>query len=573
MPHISYPARCALILSILASAAGHIPASLAMQSDWVMQTVNAPVDIRPGSKNKTLVIAIVDDGVRITHQDLAEFIWRNPKEQAGNYIDDDGNGYVDDINGWDVSDGNNLVTPPPERLEQYSHGTRLAGLVAQVARRAYGDAAPDFVRIMPVKGMSDDAEKPYIKEGFAGIRYAIDAGADIILCAWGVNQISRHETMILAEAEDRGILIVASAGNFPQELEQYPAAYPSVIAVTAVDSEGRLTKISSFGQFVDIAAPGLDIHTSSAGSDSAYETTEGTSFAAAITAAAAALVGVENPGYSATQISACLVDSVDLFEGLPENLSGKTGAGKLNIGAAIECKLLRQPAKSEYALSTTKGILRLKTTGDDNAAWMIEPPGKFKGIRFRPSAGEKFSGKGTLRFYSEKAPGAIPIAKLQLDVFPESIYVPGSVAYVTLDADDKPVSGLLEYEFETINFSTMYCNGTEQLTVEGTIDDGSGPNDYSPASDCKWLITAPEGQVIHFRFVEFDTEDKTDFIYFFSGAGTQEDIMARFSGPGIPPELTTWRNQVLVWFVTDRQNQAKGWKAEVSFKSSDDSSY
>ena len=204
---------------------------------------------------------------------------------------------------------------------------------------------------------------------------------------------------------------------------------------------------------------------------------------------------------------------------------------------------------------------------------MIEPPGKFKGIRFRPSAGEKFSGKGTLRFYSEKAPGAIPIAKLQLDVFPESIYVPGSIAYVTLDADDKPVSGLLEYEFETINFSTMYCNGTEQLTVEGTIDDGSGPNDYSPASDCKWLITAPEGQVIHFRFVEFDTEDKTDFIYFFSGAGTQEDIMARFSGPGIPPELTTWRNQVLVWFVTDRQNQAKGWKAEVSFKSPDDSSY
>jgi subtilisin family serine protease len=100
MPHTSYLARCALTLSILAFAVGHVPAALAMQNDWVMQAINAPVDIRPGRKNKPLVVAIVDDGVRITHQDLAEFIWRNPVEQAGNYIDDDDNGYVDDINGW-----------------------------------------------------------------------------------------------------------------------------------------------------------------------------------------------------------------------------------------------------------------------------------------------------------------------------------------------------------------------------------------------------------------------------------------------------------------------------------------
>jgi len=568
-------ARFALTLGVLTSAVGYIPATLAMQSDWVMQAVNAPAGIRPGEKNKTLVVAIVDDGVRITHQDLKGFIWHNSLELPGNYIDDDGNGYVDDINGWDVSDGNNEVTPPPKRLEQFSHGTRLAGLVAQIARRAYGDAAPDYVRIMPVKSMSDDADKLYIKEGFAGIRYAIDAGADIILCAWGINQISRSEARILAEAEDRGILIVAAAGNFPQELDQYPAAYRSVIAVTALDREDRLTNKASFGQFVDIAAPGLDIHTSDASSDSAYATTEGTSFAAAITTAAAALVGVQNPGYSAAQISACLIDSVDIFDQVPEKMSGKTGAGKLNIGAAINCDLLRQPVQAESVLSASKGYLQLNAAGDDEMAWFIRPPGQFKGIRFRSTAAGQLSGKATLSFYSEKSPGATPIAKLQLDMFPESVYVPGSATYVTLESDagDKDVSGLLAYEFETIDFSTMYCNGTEQLKVEGTINDGSGPNNYSPASDCKWLITAPQGQVIHFRFIEFDTEDKTDFIYFFNGAGTHEDIMARFSGPGIPPVLTTWRNQVLVWFVTDRQNQAKGWKAEVSFKTPVNSDY
>jgi len=85
-------------------------------------------------------------------------------------------------------------------------------------------------------------------------------------------------------------------------------------------------------------------------------------------------------------------------------------------------------------------------------------------------------------------------------------------------------------------------------------------------SDCKWLITAPKGKVIYIKFVEFDTEVRTDWVYFFNGKGTHEKIMAVYSGPRIPPELTTWSNQVLVWFVTDGKNQRKGWKAEYHFQ-------
>ena len=77
---------------------------------------------------------------------------------------------------------------------------------------------------------------------------------------------------------------------------------------------------------------------------------------------------------------------------------------------------------------------------------------------------------------------------------------------------------------------------------------------------------APEGMVVKIRFTEFDTEAKTDLVYFFNGSGTHEDIMAIFSGPDIPPELITWSNQVLVWFVTDSQNQHGGWKAEIQFQ-------
>jgi hypothetical protein len=151
---------------------------------------------------------------------------------------------------------------------------------------------------------------------------------------------------------------------------------------------------------------------------------------------------------------------------------------------------------------------------------------------------------------------------------PDTLFVAGGSARVALQPEADAPAGpvLLEYEVETIDFSKRYCSGTQRVDAEGVIEDGSGLNDYAPASDCKWLITAPPGQVVHFRFLEFDTEAYTDHIYFFNGAGTHEDIMAGFSGPDIPPELTTWGNQVLMWFVTNREIEGKGWKAEVTFR-------
>ena len=123
----------------------------------------------------------------------------------------------------------------------------------------------------------------------------------------------------------------------------------------------------------------------------------------------------------------------------------------------------------------------------------------------------------------------------------------------------------MDYRAEPIDFTRLYCSGTTRLDTEGAIDDGSGTNEYAFHSDCKWLITAPQGKVIIIRFSEFDTQAKVDKLYFFDGAGTHEDIMAIFSGPDIPPELTTWHNQVLVWFVSDAEDQGQGWRAEYRF--------
>ena len=87
--------------------------------NWFIKDVHTPISIKPVLKKKKIVIAVVDDGVRITHHDLQKFIWENPKEIANNKIDDDGNGYIDDINGWDVADNNNTVIPPGYRLKDF----------------------------------------------------------------------------------------------------------------------------------------------------------------------------------------------------------------------------------------------------------------------------------------------------------------------------------------------------------------------------------------------------------------------------------------------------------------------
>ena len=242
------------------------------------------------------------------------------------------------------------------------------------------------------------AERPYVREGFSGIRYAIDAGADIIVAAWGVNQLTHEQAGILRDAAERGVLIVASSGNIPQELEQYPAAYRPVLAVAALDPQGREAEFTGYGQFVDIAGPGTGIVSADVLSDTAYKTLEGTSYATAIAGAAAALVRAEHPAMTALQVEACLKSAADALDRVPLELAGKLGAGRLNIGAAIDCALLRQAPQPAQRLTAPKGFLHLRTASDQGAEWVIEPPGEFKGIRFWPSVTGVDAGRGGLQF-------------------------------------------------------------------------------------------------------------------------------------------------------------------------------
>ncbi len=539
------------------------------EQNWFLANIHTPANIKPSPGKKKVIIAIVDDGVRTTHQDLQKYIWTNPKEIPDNNIDDDGNGYVDDLHGWDVADNDNTVTPPQDRLKDFYHGTHLAGIITQIARSAYGDAALDFIRIMPVKSLLDRADQTYLKDGYKGIEYAIKAGADIIVCAWGVGHVTAEEKRMLEDAEKKGILVIAAAGNFPEEKDQFPAALESVLAVAALDKENNKIEKSNYGPFIDLTAPGLDIASTSVLSDTGYEKRDGTSFSAAIVAGAAAVVMLQHPSYNLQKVKVCLKSSADTIDVTDMQYSAKLGAGKLNVQSAVECSLFDQATPKENTLHNPQGYLYLNKPKGQLVSWSIKPQGVFKGIRFHLISENKKSGQGTVKFYSgDTADAAKLVAAYALFALPDSIYIAGTAAYVTYESKKagSKLDLLLEYKAEPINFSRLYCRDTLYLAVEGPIEDGSGPDEYSPKTDCKWLITAPEGKVIHIKFTEFDTEAKTDLLYFFNGTGTHEKIMAVFSGPNIPPEITTWQNKVLIWFVTNGRNQGKGWKAEYHFK-------
>mgnify|MGYP002277449971 FL=1 len=530
---------------------------------FLMQ-IRAPAGLTPPETGSPVVVAVVDDALDVDDPELREFLWTNDKEVPDNRIDDDGNGKVDDVCGWDVADDDGDVRQAEGREAEMKHGTNLARIISRTARHAYGKEAPNRIRILPVKTLEDGFTQPYLKSGYKGIRYAADLGADIILTAWGEVESSSRDLRILEAASARGSLIVAAAGNHYGERRQYPAAQESALAVAAVDSNWARLRQSSYGEFVDLVAPGTG------GVEAEWKPVEGSSMAAAVVAGAIAVLKSQNPMETRLETLVRLLNTalpVEAWQGGELFMSGKLGAGFPNLAAALQYPIGDQPPSSNNLLEKHQGYLVRNRPAPGLVLWKIRPSGEFSGIWLKPKRLAGSSGESRLQVFKESPGEGRPILDVALSDWREPLFIPSVQAFVLLntDAASADYEWIAEFRTMPIDQSTLYCSGTRNITDEGILEDGSGEADYSPQSDCKWLITAPEGKVIQVEFLEFDTEPNTDWVYFFNGAGTHERIMAVFSGPEIPPELTSWTNQMLVWFVTNDRDQGRGWKASIRF--------
>ena len=280
----------------------------------------------------TVVVAVIDTGVRYTHEDLAANMWTNPGEIPGNGIDDDNNGYIDDIYGIDAR---NRDSDP---MDDNRHGTHCAGTVAAVGNNGKGVVGVAWqARIMALKFLSGSGSGSDTG-AIECIDYAIANGAQILSCSFGGSGYGQALRDALIRARQAGILVVAAAGNDSENIDtdfQYPAAYQedNVIAVAATDRNDQLANFSNYGQGkVEIAAPGVAILSTGRVSDQDYFLASGTSMATPHVAGAFALLKSRFPTDTPRQLVNRLQNSADRLPAL----NGKVQFGaRLNLNAAL----------------------------------------------------------------------------------------------------------------------------------------------------------------------------------------------------------------------------------------------
>ena len=286
---------------------------------------------------RPLIVAIIDTGVDATHPDLADSMWVNEDEIPGDGIDNDGNGYIDDINGWNFLDNTNQIHTGPED----THGTHAAGTIAAAWNNGgiAGIADNRYVKIMSLKALGGEDGKGSPESVIAAIRYAESNGAQLCNLSFGSPNCTDEFS---AAIQDSKMLFVVSAGNGDKNeigysVDQhpvYPASLPydNVITVANLMFNGELDQSSNFGPIhVDIAAPGTFIVGDIP--DNRYAYMSGTSMAAPMVSGVAALLYTARPELNLLDIKNIIIASAHKLD----SLNGKVlRGGMLDAGAALQ---------------------------------------------------------------------------------------------------------------------------------------------------------------------------------------------------------------------------------------------
>lgn len=266
------------------------------------------------------VIGIVDSGSDLDHPDIAANVYQNTADPV-NGTDDDGDGYIDNFQGWDMggADYNNVVgdNNPNCLGANNNHGSHVAGCASEVSDNGVGGAGIGFnCKLLIVKAAADNDTRGtggvgYIIGGYEGITYAADHGASVINCSWGgAGGGSFGQDVIDYATLTKNALVVAAAGNDGQDLAYYPASYTYVLSVAATNSvNDSKASFSNYNYTVDICTPGNTIY--STVYNNTYTQMSGTSMASPITAGAAGLVKSKFPTYTAMQIGQRLKQTTD----------------------------------------------------------------------------------------------------------------------------------------------------------------------------------------------------------------------------------------------------------------------
>lgn len=347
------------------------PSDSALGQQWGLNASN-DVDIdapeawgvTPGSTS--VVVAVLDTGVDVSHPELSGRLWVNPREIPGNGRDDDGNGFADDIHGWDFALNTGAMR------DNDGHGTHVSGIIAAQANNGGTIGVAPAVKVMPLRFIDDSGEGA-ISDAVDGIYYAVANGARVINASWGGGSPSQALADAIRYAGSQNVVFVTAAGNERvnnDNVRSYPPSYrySNTLAVAAVDASGRLASFSNYGpRTVDIAAPGVSVLSTVPGG---YEMMSGTSMATPYVSGVVALVLSVNPSASAAQVVQWVIGTAKPMA----SLSGRVvSGGMVSAGRAVgaiptskpEAQTVNPPATPTASATQTDNEVRAKILGTE----------------------------------------------------------------------------------------------------------------------------------------------------------------------------------------------------------------
>ncbi len=313
-----------------------------------LQALNLPEawDVVKGSDgNPKVIIAIVDGGSEWQHEDLLANVWTNPDEIGGNGVDDDNNGFIDDIHGANFANRDATDNNPaglPDSPESALHGTAAAGVAGGVTNNGVGIAGAAWNAQLMHVNVGCLGFDGFVCWGYEGILYAAANGADIINVSWGGivgdNDRARFIDQTLNLATDMGALVVAAAGNSNQNNDRFrelPSRHARVLSVGATRKDkGVKAAFSNYGKLVNVFAPGEDLHTTATGQG--YVSISGTSFSSPLVAGIAALVKTRFPQWTPDAVREQIRLTSDNMAAENRGYAGELGRGFVNVLAAVE---------------------------------------------------------------------------------------------------------------------------------------------------------------------------------------------------------------------------------------------
>jgi subtilisin family serine protease len=435
--------------------------------NWHLKKINAEPAWTLNDGDPSVLIAVIDNEFDWQHPDLIGNIFVNPLELVGAAnFDDDGNGFDDDVRGWDFSDDDNNTTGN----NFLDHGTHVAGLVAATTNNNTGiSSIGNTCSILPLKIASDlqtNASAIDLIAAIDAIYYADLMNARVISCSWTSWFNDPNLALAVATVTANNRIIVAAAGNQGANLMLFPAGYPEVIAVAATDENDVKASFSNFGNWIDVSAPGTNIYSLNTrlvyNAVNGYSFKSGTSMATPIVSGLCGLIIAQNPTFTAAQVEACLVNNTENINAQNPTFIGELGSGRIDAPASLLCA---------SAATIVYGI-------PDEANVCTNEVVNFSGFT---------NATGTLIWNWNFSPAPTSASALNLQNVWASWATPGTVA-VTLTVFD----GVNNYVYNELVFVTVggpeatftspttfdLCNGSSQSLIIG-FDNGVPPFDYT----------------------------------------------------------------------------------------------